>query len=682
MSTSVGSIHYDLDLKKDKFDANSKSASTSIASLGKKFAKFSAVTVATATATGFAIKKTLIDPAIDLNESMNAVQKTFGDASKKIFEFGKTADKTAGMSRSAFHEATVPIGAMLQNMGLEAEKVADETINLAQRASDLSSVFNKDLSVSLTALQSGLRGESEPLKQFGVDLSQTAVQAYALRTGIIKQGEALTGTALATARLGAFYEQTTKFAGDFVDTSDQSANKTRIQQARFENLRAEIGNKLLPVYDKLLEYAEKFIGTLEQNTDKVDDFLNVMGRGLGGVKSILSVLWQLHDVFIALGVVFGVHLIITKVATAVTALGTAFNKLIMLLATNPVAVAITAIATAFVLLNRMIDSNVEAMERAYREQEATANQMAENAHNEYQQAYDAWARINDITSTYISTLKQLRNVEERVAQAQEELNKVINKYGAESQEAKDATAELSEAQAELKQVELQRKNGLIELTDEVNNMFDSTGALKNITEEETDVTIANIKAMRDSMVARGEDTSSIDELYQAVLDIRRVKDTYITTNTNTGEARRQLDDIRRRIINIPTSRHTHVSANVHSAYGAIAGMKNLLDSIPRSVNILLRGGTTTNFGPYAGAYRFGSAEGGFTGRGQKYDVAGVVHRGEYVIPKEHVNQYTGLPKAMGNSTVFNGNINIGSQGDALDIMQILTRNQNLAVEGL
>lgn len=38
------------------------------------------------------------------------------------------------------------------------------------------------------------------------------------------------------------------------------------------------------------------------------------------------------------------------------------------------------------------------------------------------------------------------------------------------------------------------------------------------------------------------------------------------------------------------------------------------------------------------------ATGGFTGRGGKYEPAGIVHRGEYVLPKEMVNQSTGLPK--------------------------------------
>lgn len=47
----------------------------------------------------------------------------------------------------------------------------------------------------------------------------------------------------------------------------------------------------------------------------------------------------------------------------------------------------------------------------------------------------------------------------------------------------------------------------------------------------------------------------------------------------------------------------------------------------------------------------GWADGGYTGQGSKYEVAGVVHKGEYVIPKEQVNQTTGQPKAFGGVNV-------------------------------
>lgn len=44
------------------------------------------------------------------------------------------------------------------------------------------------------------------------------------------------------------------------------------------------------------------------------------------------------------------------------------------------------------------------------------------------------------------------------------------------------------------------------------------------------------------------------------------------------------------------------------------------------------------------------ATGGFTGKGGKYEMAGIVHKGEYVLPKELVNQSTGLPKAFANDS--------------------------------
>ena len=47
------------------------------------------------------------------------------------------------------------------------------------------------------------------------------------------------------------------------------------------------------------------------------------------------------------------------------------------------------------------------------------------------------------------------------------------------------------------------------------------------------------------------------------------------------------------------------------------------------------------------------ADGGYTGSGGKYEVAGIVHKGEYVLPQEMVDQTTGTPKAMGNNITIN-----------------------------
>jgi hypothetical protein len=53
------------------------------------------------------------------------------------------------------------------------------------------------------------------------------------------------------------------------------------------------------------------------------------------------------------------------------------------------------------------------------------------------------------------------------------------------------------------------------------------------------------------------------------------------------------------------------------------------------------GGAANLFSTLAGN---GKSSGGYTGPGDKYEPAGIVHKGEYVIPKEGVDQKTGLPK--------------------------------------
>lgn len=54
------------------------------------------------------------------------------------------------------------------------------------------------------------------------------------------------------------------------------------------------------------------------------------------------------------------------------------------------------------------------------------------------------------------------------------------------------------------------------------------------------------------------------------------------------------------------------------------------------------------------------ADGGFTGVGGKYEPAGIVHKGEYVLPKEAVNQSTGMPdwSKIGGGQNINVSVNL------------------------
>jgi TP901 family phage tail tape measure protein len=66
----------------------------------------------------------------------------------------------------------------------------------------------------------------------------------------------------------------------------------------------------------------------------------------------------------------------------------------------------------------------------------------------------------------------------------------------------------------------------------------------------------------------------------------------------------------------------------------------------------------------------GYADGGFTGRGAANEIAGVVHKGEYVVPKSQVNQSTGVPK-QGGVTIQN--LTVVGQGDSQSLAKLVVR---------
>lgn len=68
----------------------------------------------------------------------------------------------------------------------------------------------------------------------------------------------------------------------------------------------------------------------------------------------------------------------------------------------------------------------------------------------------------------------------------------------------------------------------------------------------------------------------------------------------------------------------------------------------------------------SGAAKNGYALGGYTGRGGKHEIAGIVHKGEYVLPKEMVNQHTGMPKSFANASM-SSNVGQGSTNLSINI---------------
>jgi phage-related protein len=202
-------------------------------------AAFSAVAIV-----GFATSA--IKEASSLNESANAISVTFGSAASGIMELGKAAATELGLSNVQFNQLAVRFSAFAKSIAGPGGDVVATMKEMTTRASDFASVMDLDVAQAAELFQSGLAGETEPLRKFGIDLSAAAVEAYAYANGIAATGAELTEAEKVQARYGALMEQTAATHGDFANTSGGLANGMRIFRSSLDNVQANLGTAFLP----------------------------------------------------------------------------------------------------------------------------------------------------------------------------------------------------------------------------------------------------------------------------------------------------------------------------------------------------------------------------------------------------------------------------------------------------
>ena len=239
-------------------------------------------------AAAFTIGKKAVSAASDLEESINAVNVAFEGAAAGVLALGETSAVAMGVSQREFNAAAVRFSAFADRVVGDGGDVAGFIGDISVRAADFASVFNIDVAEALQVFQSGLAGEAEPLKRFGINLLQAEVQTYALEAGIIAAGEQMTEQQKVQARYGLLMQSTAKTAGDFANTSDGLANSQRILGARLDDVFSSLGGALLPAMasivgeltDRLIPAFERFSAWFQKNEPAITAFASRVLDGL------------------------------------------------------------------------------------------------------------------------------------------------------------------------------------------------------------------------------------------------------------------------------------------------------------------------------------------------------------------------------------------------------------------
>lgn len=255
-ATSVGEIGLDLVVNQKKFHKQM----SGVMNLAKK--------TGVALAAAFGVKKLAdfgkqcLELGSDLQEVQNVVDVTFPSMTAQVDKFAKSAAGSFGLSETMAKKFTGTFGAMAKSFGFSERAAYDMGATLTGLAGDIASFYNISQDEAYTKLKSVFTGETESLKELGVVMTQSALDAYALANGFGKTTQAMSEAEKVALRYQFVQNQLSAASGDFARTSGSWANQVRILKLQIDSLKATIGQGLINLFTPIIKVVNTLIGKL------------------------------------------------------------------------------------------------------------------------------------------------------------------------------------------------------------------------------------------------------------------------------------------------------------------------------------------------------------------------------------------------------------------------------------
>ena len=228
-----------------------------------------------------------IGAASDLQEVTSKFETVFGNQLDLAEAWSETLVQGYAMSTREAKQHLAAMQDLLVPMGMEAEAASRLSFEIVKLSADLGSFNNLQTSQVMGDIQSALVGNYETMKKYGVVLNASTVQERALALGLADTKDQLTAAHKAQAAYQMIVQGSSAAIGDMARTSDGYANKLKNLESRIENLKAKIGDDLLPVAGEIVTEITKWVEANDELlAQDVKTYVDDIYNSLKGVKEL------------------------------------------------------------------------------------------------------------------------------------------------------------------------------------------------------------------------------------------------------------------------------------------------------------------------------------------------------------------------------------------------------------
>lgn len=210
----------------------------------------------------------------NLAEVQNVVDVVFTSMSENVNAWAENAKKQFGLSTTMAKQYVGLYGSMAKAFGFTEQGAYEMATALAGLAGDVASFYNIDQDLAYTKLKSVFSGETETLKDLGIVMTQSALDAYALANGYNKTVAEMTEAEKVGLRYEFVLSQLESATGDYQRTQESWANQIRYTQLNWQTFMSTVGDSLIKILTPLLKILNKIIEALQKIAEWFSEIVN------------------------------------------------------------------------------------------------------------------------------------------------------------------------------------------------------------------------------------------------------------------------------------------------------------------------------------------------------------------------------------------------------------------------
>lgn len=262
MDANINKFIKKMDDSEKKFDRTARNIERRQRDLDKNLAQLGAkagdlyrpVQIGAALATGAIVA--LSYEAAKRAEAVNgAFSQIFRDMPEKASAATSAISTEFGRLETDIKDNFTQIGGVLAGLGVKGDQALTIIDQLQRRALDLAAFKDVADADAFAAVISGITGETEPLKRFGLVVNETATKAELLRLGFKGNAQQAPEAAKAIARANLILAKSAEIHGQVARESNTLAEQEKRTRAQFVAAAEDFGQQFLPVAAEVLEWA-------------------------------------------------------------------------------------------------------------------------------------------------------------------------------------------------------------------------------------------------------------------------------------------------------------------------------------------------------------------------------------------------------------------------------------------